>query len=190
MSELVVTLKGRELSRVPITKTDTAIGRDPACEVRIDNLGVSRTHAVVRYRNLAFRVFDHGSANGLMVNGERVDGHPLRDGDEIQVGKFVVLYVDRDLVGALEDNSARADLEDTRRKSLADATTHLTPAEIAKISSLPPPPEELVFPVIERVRPLTPEPTQAPSKLVLVLAIALGVALVVIMVLVGIMIGR
>ena len=73
MAELIVTLKGRELRRVPITMTDTVIGRDPSSDVRIDNPGVSRTHAVVRYRDFIFRVWDHGSANGLFVNGRRVD---------------------------------------------------------------------------------------------------------------------
>ena len=91
MAELIVTLKGRELRRVPITKTDTVIGRDPSSDVRIDNPGVSRTHAIVRYRDFIFRVWDHGSANGLFVNGLRVDGHMLRDGDAIQVGKFLVV---------------------------------------------------------------------------------------------------
>ncbi len=187
MSELIVTLKGRELSRVPITKTDTAIGRDASSEVRIDNLGVSRTHAVVRYREFVFRVFDHGSANGLLVNGQHADGHLLRDGDEIQVGKFVVVYAERGLLGALEDNSGRTDLENTRRRSLADATTHLSPAELARISSLPPPPEELLIPAIERVRP-----AEAPgvSKVVVALCVALGVALIAILVLVGMLLGK
>jgi pSer/pThr/pTyr-binding forkhead associated (FHA) protein len=187
MSELIVTLKGRELSRVAITKTDTAIGRDLSSEVRIDNLGVSRTHAVVRYREFVFRVFDHGSANGLLVNGQHADGHLLRDGDEIQVGKFVVVYAERGLLGALEDNSARTDLEDTRHRSNADATTHLSPAELARLSSLPPPPEELLVPVIERVRSADPEPT---SRLVIVLGVALGLALIAILVLAGMLLGK
>jgi pSer/pThr/pTyr-binding forkhead associated (FHA) protein len=187
MSELIVTLKGRELSRVPITKTDTAIGRDLSSEVRIDNLGVSRTHAVVRYREFVFRVHDHGSANGLMVNGQHADEHVLRDGDEIQVGKFVVVYAERGVLGALEDNSGRDDLEDTRHRSGADATTHLSPAELARLSSLPPPPEELLVPVIERVRPPEPEPT---SRLVIALGVALVLALAAILVLVGMLLGR
>jgi pSer/pThr/pTyr-binding forkhead associated (FHA) protein len=190
MAELIVTLKGRELSRVPITKTDTAIGRDASSEVHIDNLGVSRTHAVVRYRDFVFRVFDHGSANGLWVNGARVDGHVLRDGDEIQVGKFVVRFAERELLGALIDNSARTDLEDTRRKSSADATTQLSAADLARISVVPPPMQvEEPVPAAERLRSSEPPPASV-SRLVLALAIALGAALVALMVLVGILLGR
>ena len=94
MAELIVTLKGRELSRVPITKTDTVIGRDASADVRIDNPGVSRTHAIVRYRDFVFRVWDHGSANGLLVNGERVEWSTLADGDVIVIGRHNLHFVD------------------------------------------------------------------------------------------------
>jgi pSer/pThr/pTyr-binding forkhead associated (FHA) protein len=197
MPELVVTLKGRELQRVPIVKTDTAIGRDPSSEVLIENVGVSRTHAVVRYRDGIFRVHDHGSSNGLFVNGAPIGQggvRPLQDGDEIQVGKFVVVFSTRswgrpseETTPVFDDNSDRTDLDDTRRRSLADATTHLSASDIAKLSLSPPPPE-VREPAIERIRVVEAPPRR--TGLIVFLVTALSVAVIAIGVLVWMLSAR
>ncbi|MEX0753895.1 MAG: FHA domain-containing protein [Actinomycetota bacterium] len=70
----------------------TTIGRVPESDVFLDDVTVSRSHARVERRDGAFFVTDLGSLNGTYVNGERVDETKLASGDEIQVGKFKLVF--------------------------------------------------------------------------------------------------
>lgn len=71
------------------------IGRSGAADIRLDDPTVSRRHAViVRTDEGDLRVLDDRSLNGISVNGERVDSRALRDGDEIQVGRFRLVVLD------------------------------------------------------------------------------------------------
>ncbi len=88
MPIVVVTLKGRELQRVPIRSLTTTIGRDHHCDIFVDNAALSRHHATIHCHRGMFGVRDEGSANGIFVNGQRVQGCRLNDGDEIALGKF------------------------------------------------------------------------------------------------------
>jgi pSer/pThr/pTyr-binding forkhead associated (FHA) protein len=88
MAELLLTLREREISRVPVTHTRVIIGRDATCDVVIDNAGVSRNHAVVVFVEGEFRVRDTESQNGITVNGKRVAEATLEYGDVIGIGKF------------------------------------------------------------------------------------------------------
>lgn len=90
--ELIVKLKDRELSRVPILRRVTKVGRDADNDVVIDNIGVSRYHATVEYDGDRFVVKDAGSENGIFVNGQLIGRHRLNNGDEVQVGKFTVVF--------------------------------------------------------------------------------------------------
>lgn len=62
------------------------IGRDPACDVVIDDKSVSRRHAAVERRGPAFVVTDQGSANGSFVNGTQISEATLQDGQELRLG--------------------------------------------------------------------------------------------------------
>jgi len=92
MAELILKLKERELKRVPVNKAELTIGRDPDNDLCIDNIGVSRTHAKVTFQNGRFILSDNGSSNGSFVNGVQVDNYELKDGDQIQVGKYRVVF--------------------------------------------------------------------------------------------------
>ena len=71
----------------------TRIGRSTAADVRLDDATVSRRHAlIVRTPDDDLRALDDRSLNGLFVNGERVEWTPLRDGDELEIGRYR-LYV-------------------------------------------------------------------------------------------------
>lgn len=94
MPELIVRLKDREIQRLPVVAVTTRIGRDPTNELVIDNESVSRLHATIRYDGSAFVVHDEGSANGLFINGRTARTLRLNDGDEIQVGKFTVVFAE------------------------------------------------------------------------------------------------
>ena len=70
----------------------TTVGRLPESDVFLDDVTVSRSHARVERRDGSFFVSDLGSLNGTYVNGERVDETKLASGDEIQVGKFKLVF--------------------------------------------------------------------------------------------------
>ncbi|MBP6629281.1 MAG: GGDEF domain-containing protein [Kofleriaceae bacterium] len=68
------------------------LGRGKRCDVKLDDDGISRSHARIRHDGGALVVEDLGSRNGTQVNGARVDGPtPLRDGDKIQLGRTTIL---------------------------------------------------------------------------------------------------
>ncbi len=73
----------------------TRIGRTPECEIFLDDVTVSREHAVLVERDGMFFVEDQGSLNGTFVNRHRIDSVPLENGDELQIGKYRLTFVAR-----------------------------------------------------------------------------------------------
>jgi FHA domain/zinc-ribbon domain len=73
----------------------TRIGRSPDCEIFLDDVTVSRNHAVLIQRDGAYVVEDQGSLNGTFVNRRRIDNQELENGDELQIGKYRLTFVER-----------------------------------------------------------------------------------------------
>ena len=73
----------------------TAIGRSPDSDVFLDDVTVSRNHALLVRRRDGIYIDDLGSLNGTYVNRERIESHKLVDGDELQVGKYKLSYLER-----------------------------------------------------------------------------------------------
>ena len=71
------------------------IGRSPDADVFLDDVTVSRDHAVLVRRSGAWYLDDSGSLNGSYVNRQRIDSHRLDDGDELQIGKYKLTYLAR-----------------------------------------------------------------------------------------------
>ena len=71
------------------------IGRRPESDIFLDDVTVSRDHALLVRRSGAYYLDDCGSLNGTYVNRERVDSHRLKDGDELQIGKYKLTYLER-----------------------------------------------------------------------------------------------
>jgi len=71
----------------------TTIGRSPDCEIFLDDVTVSRKHAVVVRRDGAFFVEDLGSLNGTFLNRRRIESGELADGDELQIGKYRLTFL-------------------------------------------------------------------------------------------------
>lgn len=69
------------------------VGRTPESMVVLDDVTVSRDHAEIRRGDRGYRISDAGSLNGTYVNRVRVDSVDLRNGDEIQVGKYRFKFV-------------------------------------------------------------------------------------------------
>jgi len=72
----------------------TTIGRSPSSDVFLDDITVSREHAVVYNDGASVRVEDRASLNGTFVNHERVEKCTLVHGDEIQIGKYKLTYLE------------------------------------------------------------------------------------------------
>ena len=74
----------------------TTIGRSPDCDIFLDDVTVSRRHAVLMERDGHFVVEDLGSLNGTFVNRRRIEtAEPLDDGDELQIGKYRLIFLSR-----------------------------------------------------------------------------------------------
>jgi len=71
------------------------IGRRPDSAVFLDDVTVSRDHALVVRRGDDLYLDDLGSLNGTYVNRHRVDSHQLADGDELQIGKYKLTFLSR-----------------------------------------------------------------------------------------------
>ncbi len=71
------------------------IGRSPDAEVFLDDVTVSRDHALLVRRQAGWFLDDSGSLNGTYVNRRRIDSHRLEDGDELQIGKYKLTYLAR-----------------------------------------------------------------------------------------------
>ena len=70
----------------------TTAGRSPDSDVFLDDVTVSRKHVEVRRKEDGWYVHDLGSLNGTYVNRERVDVTKLASGDELQIGKFKLVF--------------------------------------------------------------------------------------------------
>jgi len=69
------------------------VGRRPESDVFLDDVTVSRDHAVIVQRDGRYHIDDCGSLNGTYVNRHRIESHELSDGDELQVGKYKLAFL-------------------------------------------------------------------------------------------------
>jgi FHA domain-containing protein/zinc ribbon protein len=86
---------GRVGESFPLNGDRMAIGRRPDSAVFLDDVTVSRDHALVVRRGEDLYLDDLGSLNGTYVNRHRVDSHRLDDGDELQIGKYKLTFLSR-----------------------------------------------------------------------------------------------
>ena len=108
LEELVVTLPERSdgagmlwVKRGPnagskyvLDRDVTRAGRHPDSDIFLDDVTVSRRHAEITRVGNGYVVRDVGSLNGTYLNRDRIEEHPLANGDEVQIGKFKLVYLD------------------------------------------------------------------------------------------------
>jgi hypothetical protein len=84
---------GRAGEHFTPTGERTTIGRSPDCDIFLDDVTVSRRHAVLIARGDEFFIEDQGSLNGTYVNRRRIESERLESGDEVQVGKYRLTFL-------------------------------------------------------------------------------------------------
>jgi hypothetical protein len=91
---LLVVMRGPNAgSRFLLDSDLTTAGRHPESDIFLDDVTVSRRHAEFYRRGDYFTARDVGSLNGTYVNRERIDEAGLSSGDEVQVGKFRIMFL-------------------------------------------------------------------------------------------------
>ncbi len=92
-SALLVVQRGPSAgSRFLLDTEVIGAGRHPDSDIFLDDVTVSRRHAEFRRAGAVFTVSDAGSLNGTYVNRDRIDKVVLNDGDEVQIGKYRLVF--------------------------------------------------------------------------------------------------
>jgi hypothetical protein len=86
---------GRAGEAFPLETSPLSIGRSPECAIFLDDVTVSRKHAVFTQNGDRWQLEDQGSLNGTFVNRQRVEAAELSDGDELQIGKYRLTFLQR-----------------------------------------------------------------------------------------------
>ncbi len=112
-------------STIPLSEGEISIGRDASNGIAITDPSVSRRHCVVRGQGGKFQVGDLGSRNGTLVNGEAVQEHWLKHGDEIAAGDSSFLFLLED--EEVEAGPGQVEFEDSQRTA---ETTVIHPRDV------------------------------------------------------------
>ena len=86
---------GRVGESFPLNADRMTIGRRPDSDIFLDDVTVSRDHALLVRRSGDYYLDDLGSLNGTFVNRKRVESAQLEDGDELQIGKYRLTFFNR-----------------------------------------------------------------------------------------------
>ncbi len=86
---------GRTGEQFSLDRPQTTIGRTPECDIFLDDVTVSRRHALVKRKDASFTIEDLGSLNGTFLNRSRIEQADLESGDEVQIGKYRLTFLAR-----------------------------------------------------------------------------------------------
>lgn len=77
---------------IELGEKDLTVGRNPECDIFLNDMTVSREHAVISRTPQGYRISDNNSFNGVWLNNNNVADAALQPGDVIQIGAFCLLY--------------------------------------------------------------------------------------------------
>jgi len=109
MASISIIFGGQEQKSVPLDKARMVVGREPTCEIHIDNLGISRQHCAFSQRGDAFVVQDLGSSNGTYVNGKKITEHFLNNDDEVVIGKYSLKFKNETQAGNASADASKGE---------------------------------------------------------------------------------
>jgi hypothetical protein len=105
MAEAFLIINGRR--HVMLAKAVNRIGRSLDNDIVLENSGVSREHAQIRWRNGRFEIFDLGSKAGTQVNGRNVSRFELKSGDVVTLGTAALIFGEEELPSILAPASSK-----------------------------------------------------------------------------------
>jgi|JI9StandDraft_1071089.scaffolds.fasta_scaffold679731_1 hypothetical protein len=101
VGQLIVTRGGTAGAKFALADAEVTIGRHPDSSIFLDDVTVSRRHATVtRDGSGQYTLHDAGSLNGTYLDGDRIEHALLREGAQVQVGRFRLVFVIGTLGGA------------------------------------------------------------------------------------------
>ena len=101
--KLTLSFRGRILKVATVAAREISIGRDPACELHIDNLGLNAVHARVHLENNELILSDTSASGGILVNSKPIEQEqPITHGDVILIGKHTVTVTRDHTAGATD----------------------------------------------------------------------------------------
>jgi hypothetical protein len=163
---------GGAVHEVVLESAVAVVGRDPSCDLVINDPKCSRRHAVVESGPDGLVIRDSGSANGIVVNGRRTERAPLAIGDTFRIGDVEVAVIESVEAGTLvmdplTDASQPPHLRTAtlppREQAPDDTTGSLAPARVP--AAPPPPPSSAAARVPGRPRSMPPGTAPAPDAL-------------------------
>jgi pSer/pThr/pTyr-binding forkhead associated (FHA) protein len=133
MPKLVLKFGGMVLKEIPLDKPQVSIGRKMDNDVVIDNLAVSGHHARVVEANGIHFIEDTGSTNGTYLNDIRITKQRLQAGDQIRVGKHILVYEDE--LATVRSKPASATVPEGDKTVWAPPPAHATKSQPPRASS-------------------------------------------------------
>ncbi len=89
----IIIIKGPNIGdKFYLTKDKFSIGRSSDSDILLDDITVSRQHAIIEKHNEEFIMRDLGSLNGSYINGKIITESKLNNGDKLQIGKYIFLF--------------------------------------------------------------------------------------------------
>lgn len=101
MMRLEVKYPDKPAHEVELKVSLAVLGRDPSCDLVINDERCSRRHAVIEVTPTGLQVRDAGSANGIFVNGKKLERSPLAAGDLVRLGEVIVKVLPEDVPGTV-----------------------------------------------------------------------------------------
>jgi len=138
---------------VELQGTLAVLGRDPSCDLVLNDTKCSRKHAVIEAGPQGIAIRDTGSANGIFVNGSKVERASLQEGDVVRLGEVTLKVLPEEISGTVvmgPEDMAELGVEGTARRRVPAPT------------SAPPPPKPGPPPAVEPPRPPPPVPPPPP----------------------------
>ena len=138
MPRLILTFNKQVIKEYPFLKDSITIGRNDDNGIVIDNLAVSSYHAKIDKVGSAYIVTDLQSTNGTFVNDQKVVSHKLSHGDNIIVGKHVILFVASEKATEAEPKDQKGKLDKTMMLDTAKQKELLSKQQVTpKVPKLP-----------------------------------------------------
>ena len=125
MPEIIVKYDNKIIEKVVTEKPRISIGRTSDNDIVLDNLGVSRKHALIEFSPDSTIVIDNDSLNGTFLNDRKITEESLRDKDRICIGKYELLFnssMDRDNKFSDLDGTMLLQTKEHKKRLEADKT--------------------------------------------------------------------